>query len=71
LIEDDFHGEEAVKRNFLLLVAHLNMALCHLKLGNNLEASHACDEALKLDNRSEKAYYRRALVNSIAIQPSK
>jgi FK506-binding protein 4/5 len=50
-----------------MLAAHLNIALCNLKLGENLEATHACDEALKIDPQNEKAFYRRALVSCLPL----
>ena len=50
-----------------MLTSYLNIALCNLKLGNNLEATHACDEALKLDPKNEKAYYRRATVSRFTV----
>jgi len=58
-IEDHLVGEEAERRVSLLMVGHLNMALCHLKLNNNAETIEACEEALKLDVKNEKALYRR------------
>lgn len=61
--EDHLRGKEAYQRNYLMLAAHLNIALCSLKLGENLEATHSCDAALKIDPQNEKAFYRRAMVN--------
>jgi tetratricopeptide (TPR) repeat protein len=58
--EDHLRDDKAKLRTSLMLAAQLNIAACHLKLDNNLEASHACDEARKIDERCEKAFYRRA-----------
>uniref|UniRef100_A0A023GNK5 peptidylprolyl isomerase n=1 Tax=Amblyomma triste TaxID=251400 RepID=A0A023GNK5_AMBTT len=57
--EENLEGEQKEKRRALLLATHLNMALCHLKLNDTLEAVKACNKALELDPRSEKAYFRR------------
>jgi len=66
LEEDMLVGDEKRRRDDLMLTAHLNMAACHLKLGNNLDAVHCCDNALEMEPRSqnerEKALYRRATV---------
>uniref|UniRef100_A0A023G5T5 peptidylprolyl isomerase n=1 Tax=Amblyomma triste TaxID=251400 RepID=A0A023G5T5_AMBTT len=57
--EENLEGEQKEKRRALLLATHLNMALCHLKLNDTLEAVKACNKALELEPRSEKAYFRR------------
>lgn len=57
--EGKMEGEQKEKRHVVLLGTHLNMALCHLKLNDTLEAIKACNKALKLDPHSEKAYFRR------------
>jgi FKBP-type peptidyl-prolyl cis-trans isomerase len=57
--EETLKDGEAETRGALQLAAHLNLAMCHLKLGHDLEASHASDEALKLDPNNEKGLYRR------------
>ncbi|KPP58315.1 hypothetical protein Z043_123871, partial [Scleropages formosus] len=43
----------------ILLVAQLNLALCHLRLREYTCAVHNCNKAIELDERSEKALYRR------------
>ncbi|ESO02599.1 hypothetical protein HELRODRAFT_185002 [Helobdella robusta] len=58
--EDTLQGESAEKRKSLLLAAHLNEALCHLKLKEDLEAFNSCNEALTLDPKNEKGLFRRA-----------
>lgn len=58
--EEKLEGEEAEKRQALMLAAHLNCAMCHLKTGKHLEAMNQCDKALELDPKNEKGYFRRA-----------
>ena len=36
--------------------------MCFLKLEENVEAMHSCDEALKHDENNEKALFRKATV---------
>ena len=55
-------GAEHEQRQALLLAAHLNLAMCHLKLNEDLDALNSCDEALKLDPKNEKGLFRRATV---------
>lgn len=43
-----------------LITAYLNIAICSLKLEQWKEAELACDEVLKIDERSVKALYRKA-----------
>lgn len=57
--EDNLEGELKDRRNALLLATHLNIALCHNKLNDSLEAIRACNSALTLEPRSEKALFRR------------
>lgn len=59
LEHDALEGDLKERRNALLLATHLNMALCHSKLNDPLEAIRACNSALGLDPRSEKALFRR------------
>jgi len=47
-----------------MLTSYLNMALCHLKLNNNLDVVRNCEKALEMEPRNEKALYRRAMVRS-------
>lgn len=60
--EDSLKGEEADKRKSLLLAAHLNLAMCYLKLKEDYEACKSCDEALQLDPKNEKGLFRRGTV---------
>ncbi|XP_076376121.1 FK506-binding protein 59-like isoform X1 [Megalopta genalis] len=47
------------KRDKLILSAYLNLALCYLKLDQNVEAKDRCNKALELSPANEKALYRR------------
>jgi len=57
--EDALEGVEAEQRLKLLLASHLNSAMCHLKMNNNDDAIESCNDALKLDSKSEKGLFRR------------
>jgi len=57
--EESLKDGEAETRRGLMLVAHLNLAMCHLKVGASYEAMQACDEALKLEPNNEKGLFRR------------
>lgn len=48
----------------MVVAGHLNKAMCFLKLEENLEAIHSCDEVLKLEKANEKAVFRKASVSS-------
>lgn len=54
---------DANSRHQLLLAAHLNTAMSHLKLQDDGEARSACDSALKVDPKSEKGLFRRGTAN--------
>lgn len=43
----------------LLLMAYLNLALCHLRLQEYSQAVENCNKAVELDSENEKALYRR------------
>lgn len=58
--EDLLEGEEKEKRKSLLLAGNLNLAMCCLKLNQDLEALKYCDKALELDPKNEKGLFRRA-----------
>jgi tetratricopeptide (TPR) repeat protein len=45
----------------LVAVGHLNLALCHLKLQEYIEARDQCDKALQLNPTSEKGLFRRSV----------
>ena len=66
--EDMLVGDERRKRDALMLSSYLNMAMCHLKLDNNLDVVHNCEKALEMEPRNEKALYRRATVRSLYTQ---
>lgn len=61
--EESLKDEEADKRKALLLAAHLNLAMCHLKLSEDLDACQSCDEALALNPKNEKGLFRRGMAN--------
>ena len=60
--EESLKDDEADKRKTLLLAAHLNLAMCQLKLSEDLDALQSCDEALALDPKNEKGLFRRGMV---------
>jgi len=60
--EESLKDAEADKRSTLLLAAHLNVAMCHLKLSEDSDACRSCDEALALDPKNEKGLFRRGMV---------
>jgi len=60
---DTLEGEFSVERDRLLLAGHLNSAMCYLKLGNNVAARESANRALELNASSEKALFRRGMVN--------
>ena len=62
--EESLKDEEAEKRKSLVLAAHLNLAMCYLKLAEDVDACRSCDEALTLDPKSEKGLFRRGMVFS-------
>ncbi|XP_006817238.2 peptidyl-prolyl cis-trans isomerase FKBP4-like [Saccoglossus kowalevskii] len=43
----------------LVLAANLNLAMCYLKIGEEVQAVDVCDKALQIDNKNEKGYFRR------------
>ncbi|MCJ8733604.1 hypothetical protein PDJAM_G00225440 [Pangasius djambal] len=57
--ESSLQGEEEEKAKALRLAAHLNLAMCYLKLQEPSPALENCDKALELDASSEKALFRR------------
>ena len=44
LLDGYFNSEEKDKRDPLLLVGHLNLAACHLKLNNNFKCIKECEK---------------------------
>ncbi|XP_026770225.2 peptidyl-prolyl cis-trans isomerase FKBP4 [Pangasianodon hypophthalmus] len=57
--ESSLQGEEEEKAKALRLAAHLNLAMCYLKLQEPSPALENCDKALELDANNEKALFRR------------
>ncbi|XP_077373155.1 peptidyl-prolyl cis-trans isomerase FKBP4 [Festucalex cinctus] len=57
--ESALSEEEEEKAKALRLAAHLNLAMCYLKLKEPNQALEKCNKALELDESSEKALFRR------------
>lgn len=69
--EGDFkEGDMPKKRNELLLAAHLNLALCHLKTADMRAALDATDKAIAIDPNNEKALFRRAQAKQVHQTPA-
>ncbi|XP_032898658.1 peptidyl-prolyl cis-trans isomerase FKBP5 [Amblyraja radiata] len=51
--------EDSQSAKALVLAAHLNVAMCYLKLNEYPKAVESCDKALEMDRVNEKALYRR------------
>lgn len=60
--ENNLEGDKMMRRDGLLLAAHLNLAMVHLKLQEHRKAVEECDAALQLDHKNEKAFFRRGQV---------
>ena len=60
-----FEGDLDTERKSLVVVGHLNLALCHLKLQEYIEARDQCDKALKLNPDNEKGLFRRLVSEHI------
>nr|XP_033807616.1 peptidyl-prolyl cis-trans isomerase FKBP4 isoform X1 [Geotrypetes seraphini] len=57
--ESGLSEENETKAKALLLAAHLNQAMCHLKLKDYLPALENCCKALEIDSNNEKGLFRR------------
>lgn len=57
--DNNFEGDLKAERHNLILSAHLNLALCYLKMDQNVEAKDSCNEALKLSPQNVKALFRK------------
>ncbi|XP_071783351.1 peptidyl-prolyl cis-trans isomerase FKBP4 [Centroberyx gerrardi] len=57
--ESSLSEEDEQKAKALRLAAHLNLAMCFLKLQEPTQALENCDKALELDESNEKALFRR------------
>ncbi|KAM9854232.1 peptidyl-prolyl cis-trans isomerase FKBP4 [Aulostomus maculatus] len=57
--ESGLSEEDDKKAKALRLAAHLNLAMCSLKLHEPSHALENCDKALELDPSNEKALFRR------------
>ncbi|KAL4660211.1 peptidyl-prolyl cis-trans isomerase FKBP4 [Arapaima gigas] len=58
--ETSLQEEDKQKAQALKLAAHLNLAMCYLKLQEQSQALENCNKALELDATNEKALFRRA-----------
>lgn len=57
--ESGLQEEDEQKARALRLAAHLNLAMCYLKMQEQSLALENCDKALELDDSNEKALFRR------------
>ncbi|XP_019371405.1 PREDICTED: peptidyl-prolyl cis-trans isomerase FKBP4, partial [Gavialis gangeticus] len=57
--ESGLSEEDDAKAKTLKLAAHLNLAMCHLKLKEYSQALENCNKALELDSSNEKGLFRR------------
>ncbi|KAE8296352.1 Peptidyl-prolyl cis-trans isomerase FKBP4 [Larimichthys crocea] len=57
--ESGLSEEDEKKAKALRLAAHLNLAMCYLKLQEPNQALESCDKALELDASNEKALFRK------------
>ncbi|XP_060135002.1 peptidyl-prolyl cis-trans isomerase FKBP4 [Zootoca vivipara] len=57
--ETGLSDAEEAKAESLRLAAHLNLAMCHLKLKEYSQALENCNKALELDSSNEKGLFRR------------
>jgi FK506-binding protein 4/5 len=55
-------AEDASARTELITQGRLNMALCYLKQGENLQARDECTKVLETDPTNEKGLFRRGQV---------
>lgn len=57
--ESGLSAEDEKKTKVLQLAAHLNLAMCFLKMQEPNQALENCDKALEMDAANEKALFRR------------
>ncbi|PWA14315.1 hypothetical protein CCH79_00012266 [Gambusia affinis] len=57
--ESGLSDEDEKKAKTLRLAAHLNLAMCFLKMHEPNKAFENCDKALEIDSTNEKALFRR------------
>lgn len=61
--ETTLSGEDEEKKKEMILLAHLNMAMCCLKIDQPAKVRDHCNKALELDDKCVKAYFRRGQVS--------
>ncbi|XP_005802059.1 peptidyl-prolyl cis-trans isomerase FKBP4 [Xiphophorus maculatus] len=71
--ESGLSDEDEKKAKTLRLAAHLNLAMCFLKMHEPNKAFESCDKALEMDSTNEKALFRRgeALFNMNEFEKAK
>lgn len=52
-------------RKKMTLAAHLNLAMCHIKMEDFQKAIQQSDEVLKIEPNNEKGHFRKATVSFI------
>ncbi|CAB1422345.1 unnamed protein product [Pleuronectes platessa] len=57
--ESGLSEEDGKQAKALQLAAHLNLAMCFLKLQEPSQALESCDKSLEIDSSNEKALFRR------------
>ena len=70
---EDFgeNEEEIEKLKNIKLILYLNLAACYLKMKEFKNAKLICEEALKIDSKNKKAYFRRSKSLTLNINASK
>lgn len=63
MVRTVLEGEREELRQTLLIAAYLNQAQCHLKLNEFAAAKRNADEAISMDGKNPKAFYRRGMAN--------
>ncbi|XP_066592679.1 FK506-binding protein 59 isoform X2 [Prorops nasuta] len=58
-IEENVSNEIKNEENNLRLLTNLNLALCYLKTNQNNEAKDTCNKVLEVNDKNEKALFRR------------
>ena len=59
-MRDSLNEEQAAKKNEALHTLLINLALCHIKRNNAKEAIKSAKDAISINDKNPKAYYRLA-----------